>query len=63
MFILPKHSCIYIEISNTFDDSFQTSLSYKKFLNQTEQIHHIDRFDLSSLEVMKSDIPPTPRDL
>ena len=33
MFILPKHSCIYIEISNTFDDSFQTSLFYKNFLN------------------------------
>ncbi len=33
IFILPRDSCIYIEISNTFDDFFQTSLFYKNFLN------------------------------
>lgn len=61
LFILPKHSSIYIEISNTFDNSFETSLFYKKFLNQQTQIHHIDHFDITSLQVINE--PPTLNDL
>ncbi len=61
LFILPKHSSIYIEISNTFDNSFENNLLYRKFLNQRSQIHHIDNFDISSVQIINA--PPTMNEL